>query len=297
MKSDKEMGRAGQARADEAGAAEALERLQGILRKLPGAAVAFSGGLDSTLLLYLAHRELGGRVLAITAFSPVYPREEIEFARSFTAERGIAHLFIKGVPLDAPCFGSNPPDRCYHCKKALFASAKIAAVQEGFEPLLDATNLDDLDDYRPGLRAKDELGVRSPFVEAGIGKATIRELSRELGLPGAGRPSQACLASRFPYGMAVTEEGLEMVGRAEAALREFGFVGPRVRHHGEVARIEVRSGDMPRLLDQETRADIVGRVRDAGYRYVALDLEGYRTGSLNEALPDRSNEGRDSEEK
>jgi len=270
---------------------EAMQRLRDIIRGYGPAAVAFSGGVDSTFLLAVAHEVSGPRVMAITAVSPLYIAEEIEFARQFAAAQEIKHVLVPGADLSSSCFAANPEDRCYHCKLLVLQKAREIAAQHGMQVLMDATHQDDLGDYRPGFKAVTELGVKSPLLAAGIIKAQIRRLSREMGLPWD-RPSQACLASRFPYGTAITAERLEQVSRAERVLRELGFRVARVRYHGAAARVEVGEDEIARLLEVETRRAVHDGIREAGFKYVALDLQGYRTGSMNEGRVEAGGENK-----
>ena len=240
------------------------------------AAIAFSAGVDSTLLLDLARETLGENALAVTAVSVLTPEREQREAAAFCRERGIRLLRVPFDPFAVPGFRENPPDRCYLCKKALFLSLRTAAEKEGFGTLLDGTNADDLRSDRPGLRAIEELGVKSPLAEAGMTKTEIRALSALRGLPTAGKPALACLATRVPAGETVTTEKLMRIDRAEALLFAMGFSQVRVRCHGDLARIELKPEELPRLLAPETARKAAEAVRAAGFRYVAADLEGYR---------------------
>ncbi len=260
-------------------------RLRGLLRGYGRVAVGFSGGVDSTLLLRMAVDELGtANVLAVIADTPSLPRGEYAQALSLAQGMGVTPQVVDPDELGDPAYVANPADRCYYCKRHLFRHVAAAAAAGGYGAVLDGNNADDAGDYRPGRRAAQELGVRSPLLEAGLTKAEVRALSARLGLPTADKPAMACLASRVPYGTPVTAEVLGQVERAEGAVRAAGFVQCRVRHHGEVGRVEVPAAELGRLLDARVRGEVVAGVRAAGYRYVALDLEGYRTGSLNEAL-------------
>lgn len=263
--------------------AEKHAALEQILRDTGGCLVGFSGGVDSTLLVAVAAAVLGNRVLAVTATSETYPEREYREATELAARFGVRHLTVVSEELDLPGFAENPVDRCYHCKKELFGKLCGIAAREGLPAVVDGSNRDDRGDYRPGRRALAELGVRSPLEEAGFTKDDVRALSRELGLPTWDKPAFACLSSRFPYGTAITREKVSQVGRAEESLRELGLRVLRVRHHGDVARIEVGPGEFNRVAG-ELRDEVVTRVREAGYAYVALDLQGYRTGAMNEVL-------------
>ena len=261
-----------------------LDSLKRILSEMSGVVVAFSGGTDSTLLLKVAHDELGEKAIAVTATSSSLPREELEYAAELASQLGVRHLIIESDELESPGFVANSPDRCYHCKQLRFDALIKLAQEKGFSYVVDGTNFDDQGDHRPGMRAARELGVRSPLMEAGFTKADIRAISRELGLPTWNKPSNACLASRVPYGTPITRERMQQVEQAERLLHSLGFTQVRVRAHGEIARIEVEAESMPILL--ENRLPIVEELRRIGFSYVTADLEGYRTGSMNETLVD-----------
>jgi uncharacterized protein len=247
--------------------------------------VCFSAGVDSTFLLKVAVEQLGDRALAFTAISPSLPGRELEEAKQLARTLGARHALMPSAELDRTAYAENAPDRCYHCKSELMRLAAAAAQAEGLRWVALGTNVGDLGDHRPGLRAANEGAARHPLVEAGLHKAEIRALSRELGLPTWNKPEMACLASRFPYGTAITRERLGQVEALEAALAELGFAGTRVRYHGEVARIELPPEDLPRAVADTQRAAIVAHGRALGFAYVALDLQGYRRGALNEVLP------------
>ena len=266
-----------------------LELLKEILGEMDGALIAFSGGVDSTFLLKVAHEVLGPKAVAVTASSETYPSREFEEAKQLAKMIGAEHLIVETRELESEAFRKNPHDRCYHCKKELFSTLVALASERGLECVLVGSNLDDVQDYRPGMRAARELGVRSPLMEAKLSKEEIRELSREMGLPTWDKPSFACLASRFPYGTRITEEDLSKVDAAEEQLRRMGFRQLRVRHHGDIARIEVEKGQLASAL---VRADeIANHLENLGYTYVTLDLRGYRTGSMNEKLDRRLVDG------
>ena len=265
-----------------------LQRLKEILKDHKRIAVCFSGGVDSTLLLKVAHDALGDDCIAVTAVSPTFSARERARANAFCEAEGIRQVYVETQEIDLPTFYENPPDRCYHCKKQLMGALADTAAAEGFPMLAEGTNADDLSDYRPGFRALQEMRPRilSPLLEAGLTKAEIRETSRKLGLSTADLPSFACLATRFAYGERITAEGLKRVEAAEEVLAQAGFTQFRVRVHQNLARIEVAPGQMDAFAEEAFREDIYSKLKAVGYAYVTLDLRGYRTGSMNEVLAD-----------
>jgi len=259
------------------------DTLREILAGMDGCVIGFSGGVDSTLLFAVAAECLGQRALAITATSATYPQRELAEARELAERINGRHRVIVSEELDIPEFQDNPSNRCYYCKHELFGKLRAIADQEGFAHVLDGTNVDDRADHRPGRLAAEEIGVRSPLEEAGFGKQDIRDLSRAMDLPTWDKPAFACLSSRFPYGTAITAGRVHQVGQAEESLRELGFRTVRVRYHGDVARLELGPEEFGQAAGN-LRDEVTQRVKAAGFAYVALDLQGYRSGAMNEVL-------------
>ena len=261
-----------------------LEALKDYIRSLGSLAVGFSGGVDSSFLLAVAHEVLGDKVIAVTGEDASVPEREVREAKEFCEARGIRHIIVKVNPLAEEGYRHNSKDRCYFCKHGIFTEVSKIAAEEGIEYMAEGSNMDDLGDYRPGLRAAAELSVKSPLREAGFTKAEIRLASKAMGLPTWSKPAYACLASRFVYGEEITEEKLHMIDQAEQFLIEHGFFEERVRLHGKLARIEVPPQDIERLAEEEMRTAVYDEFRRLGFLFVTLDLKGYKLGSMNATL-------------
>ncbi|MDD5084929.1 MAG: ATP-dependent sacrificial sulfur transferase LarE [Candidatus Omnitrophica bacterium] len=266
-----------------------LSQLKSILKSYGSTLIAFSGGVDSTFLLKVAIDTLGRKnAIAVTAKSKIYPEEELEESKKLARLVGARQVILNTSEIDIPGYKDNPPNRCYFCKSELFSRLKRIAKSKGTKVVCDGSNRDDRKDYRPGSRAVKELGVKSPLDEAGFTKDDIRKFSRKLGLPSWDKPSFACLASRFPYGEAITEDKLRLIARGENALRDLGFKQVRLRYHGNIARVEVAKDELSTFAKPELRDRVSKALKSLGFLYVALDLDGYRTGSMNEALKSHS---------
>ena len=263
---------------------EKLSKLKEVVSKLESVVVAFSGGVDSTLVAKVCYDTLKDNSMAVTARSETYPDFEFKESQKLASEIGIKHLVVDTSELAIEGFANNPPERCYFCKTELFGKLKEIAKEHGFLNVADGANLDDTQEFRPGLKASKELDVRSPLKETGLAKEDIREVSKFLNLPNWNKPAYACLSSRFPYGQSITEEKISMVSEAEKYLRGLGLVQFRVRHHETIARIEILPEDIHTLTNSPAREELTAKFKEIGFTYVTLDLAGYRSGSMNEVL-------------
>lgn len=261
-----------------------LDNLKGIIRDLGSVVVAFSGGVDSTFLLKVAHDVLGDKVIAITARSSTYPEREFNEAKQYAEKIGVKHIIILSEELDIDGFSKNPINRCYYCKHELFSKIKEIANEYSLDHVIDGSNFDDIGDFRPGMKAARELEVRSPLKDAEFTKDDIRVMSKKMEIPTWNKPAFACLSSRFPYGNEITKDKLKMVELAEQFMMDIGFRQVRVRHHGKIARIEVTQEDRKKFFNEELMDQIGQKLKEIGFAYVTLDLLGYRTGSMNEVL-------------
>ena len=263
---------------------EKLSKLKEVVSRLESVVIAFSGGVDSTLVAKVCYDTLKDNSMAVTARSETYPDFEFKESQKLASEIGIKHLVVDTSELAIEGFANNPPERCYFCKTELFGKLKEIAKEHGFLNVVDGANLDDTQEFRPGLKASKELNVRSPLKEAGLAKKDIREVSKLLNLPNWNKPAYACLSSRFPYGQSITEEKISMVAEAEKYLRGLGLIQFRVRHHETIARIEILPEDIYILTNSPVREELTAEFKKIGFTYVTLDLEGYRSGSMNEIL-------------
>lgn len=261
-----------------------LDRMRAAFAPMRNVIVAFSGGVDSTFVLKVAHDTIGERVLALTTTSPTMPDEDRDSALAMAHQIGARHLVIESNELEIPGYAANPVNRCYLCKHNLFTVCEQKATELGIDEIVDGLNLDDLHDYRPGMQAATEKRVRHPLVEAEMTKADIRELSHAMGLPTWDRPASPCLSSRFPYGTEITPEGLAKVAAGEKLLHSMGFAVARVRYHGEVARLELEQSAIARVFEPAIRETVEREFKKIGFRFVAIDLKGFRSGSLNEGV-------------
>ncbi len=261
-----------------------LDKLESYISGLGSLAVGFSGGVDSSLLLAVAHEVLGDKVIAVTGADASVPEREVEETKAFCKDRGIRHIVCTVDPLKEEGYRHNSPDRCYFCKNGIFTEVKKIADENGIEYMAEGSNMDDIGDYRPGLKAAAELSVKSPLREAGLTKNDIRQIAKAMGLPTWSKPAYACLASRFVYGEEITEEKLHMIDEAEQFLIENGFLEERVRMHGKMARIEVPARDIMKLAEDTMREKIYEKFKKIGFLFVTLDLKGYRLGSMNATL-------------
>ena len=265
----------------------AYDRLFRILQEMESVAVAYSGGVDSALVAKVAHDALPERAVAVTSISPTFPSSQLKEAKQVAAAIGIRHLFVRSDELQIPGYAENGANRCYLCKNDLYTLLSEAVERERLRTIVDGTHLDDLTEIRPGLKAARERGVRSPLVEAGLNKEAVRSLSRALGLPTWDKPASACLSSRFPHGTPITYERLRQVEQSEEVLRAMGFRGFRVRYHGDTARIELASDEFARLLDDDRRRTLAEKIQACGFKWVTLDLAGYRPGGAGRSDAER----------
>ena len=263
---------------------EKLDKLKAYIRELGSLAVGFSGGVDSALLLSVAHEVLGDKAIAVTEADAGLPERELKEAKEFCNSRGIRQIICSVDPFKEEAYRKNSPDRCYHCKKGIFSEIKRIAAENNIAYVAEGSNMDDMGDYRPGLRAVEELDIKSPLRHAGLTKDDIRRISKAMDLPTWSKPAYACLATRLVYGEEVTAQTLKMIEDAEQFLIEHGFVEERVRMHGNIARIEVPAKDIPLLAHDEIREEVYKRFKEIGFMYVTLDMQGYRMGSMNETI-------------